>query len=335
MVAQKTASTVLIITHSNDNECISLVEAALVAQGGRSFRLDTDRFPTEVQLNVTYERGNEILQLSGPDYTLDLSSVTALWYRRVATGHGIPQDMDSQLRRVSIDESRTVLQGMITSLRAFQLDPIHHLRRAENKQLQLRVASACGLDTPRTLITNDPVAVRHFARDCDQGMVMKMLSSFAVYDEGKENVVFTNRVLAKDLEHLDELRYCPAMFQEAVPKALELRCTIVGKQVFTAAIDSQSSVRAQYDWRRDGIALIKDWTVYTLPANIKAKLLKFMRWFGLNYGAIDIIVTPEGRHIFLEVNPAGEFVWLERNPGLPISYAIAQVLMQEDTRQSL
>jgi D-alanine-D-alanine ligase-like ATP-grasp enzyme len=47
---------------------------------------------------------------------------------------------------------------------------------------------------------------------------------------------------------------------------------------------------------------------------------------GLNYGALDFIVTPEGRHVFLEVNPAGEFMWLMRYPGLPIAEALADVL---------
>jgi len=48
----------------------------------------------------------------------------------------------------------------------------------------------------------------------------------------------------------------------------------------------------------------------------------------LNYGAIDIILTPDGRHVFLELNPSGEFLWLERTPGLPISHAIADLLLR-------
>ena len=51
-----------------------------------------------------------------------------------------------------------------------------------------------------------------------------------------------------------------------------------------------------------------------------------MDYFCLNYGAIDIILTPDGQHVFLELNPCGEFFWLEVAPGLPISEAIADVL---------
>jgi glutathione synthase/RimK-type ligase-like ATP-grasp enzyme len=55
--------------------------------------------------------------------------------------------------------------------------------------------------------------------------------------------------------------------------------------------------------------------------------LQFMAYFGLNYGAIDIIVTTDDRYVFLEVNPVGEFFWLELYAGLPISHAIADLLL--------
>jgi len=61
---------------------------------------------------------------------------------------------------------------------------------------------------------------------------------------------------------------------------------------------------------------------------MRSKKKSFSSWItSLNYGAIDIILTPEGKHVFLELNPAGEFFWLERAPGLPISDAIADLLL--------
>ncbi|MCF4968341.1 MvdD family ATP-grasp ribosomal peptide maturase [Nostoc sp. CMAA1605] len=320
---------VLIITHSQDNESISLVMQAIKAQGGKAFRFNTDRFPTEVQLDVYYGDGKKCI-LTADEQSLDLDEVSAVWYRRIAIGAKIPNTMDKQLRQASIQESRVTVQGMIASIKGFHLDPLPHIRRADNKQLQLQVAREIGLDTPRTLTTNNPVAVKQFAQECPQGMISKMLSSFAIYDEqGQEQVVFTNPVSAADLDHLEGLRFCPMTFQEKVAKALELRITIVGKQVFAAAVDSQALDKAQYDWRKQGVALLNAWKPYTLPQDIEEKLLKLMAHFGLNYGAIDVILTPDQRHVFLEVNPVGEFFWLERCPGFPISQAIAQVLLSQ------
>ncbi|HYP28510.1 MAG TPA: MvdD family ATP-grasp ribosomal peptide maturase [Blastocatellia bacterium] len=325
---------VLIITKSDDNESVSMVADAIRERGGRAYRFDTDRFPTELKLIHVHEKGSERVTVSGPEGDLDLNEVTALWHRRLNVAGRLPASMDKQLRAASVGEARASLYGLLASLKTFRMDRTPYLRHAENKQLQLRVADDIGLETPRTLITNDPDSVRGFMEACGGRIITKMLSSFAIYEDGMEKVVFTNPVTPSDLENLEDLRFCPMTFQEMVPKALELRVTIVGDQVFSASIDSQSSDRATHDWRRDGLAMLDDWKEYELPEEVKARLLRLMDYFGLNYGAVDIIVTPEGRHVFLEINPAGEFFWLERVPGLPISKAIADVLLGRSMRRA-
>jgi glutathione synthase/RimK-type ligase-like ATP-grasp enzyme len=47
---------------------------------------------------------------------------------------------------------------------------------------------------------------------------------------------------------------------------------------------------------------------------------------GLSYGAIDMIVTPEGEFIFLEVNPHGAWLWIENEIGTPIAASLAESL---------
>jgi MvdD family ATP-grasp ribosomal peptide maturase len=320
---------ILIITHSQDNESIEMVTHALEQRGERVIRFDTDRFPTDVQLDLLYSGDAERLLLTQDGQTIDLGDVSAVWYRRINIGAKIPITMNEQFRSAAIQESRVTMFGLIASLRAVHCDSVHLIRRAENKQLQLQIAREIGLDTPRTLITNQPEAVREFARTCETGMITKMMASFAIYDDrGQEQVVFTNPVSAADLENLDGLKFCPMTFQELLPKVVELRVTIVGTQIFCASVDSQQLKKAQFDWRKEGVALLEAWHPYTLPPEVAEKLLRLMAYFGLNYGAIDIIVTPSGRYVFLEVNPVGEFFWLEKFANLPISTAIAAVLSQ-------
>jgi MvdD family ATP-grasp ribosomal peptide maturase len=320
--------TVLIITRSDDNESVSMVTEAVARKGGKAIRFDTDRYPTEVRLSAYYGKGDdERLTLTNDEGEFDLRAVEAIWHRRLNFGAQLPLTLDRQLRHASLGETRAAAQGMLASLKAFRMDDVQHIRHAENKQLQLQVARELGLEIPRTLTTNDPAAVRDFAESCENGIVTKMLSSFAVYEEGRELVVFTNPVMPEDLTDLSGLSLCPMTFQEMIPKALELRTTVVGKRVMSASIDSQSSVRAAHDWRRDGLRMLQDWKPYELPREAEEKILRLMDHFVLNYGAIDIIVTPDGRHVFLEINPVGEFFWLERCPGLPIADAIADVLL--------
>jgi MvdD family ATP-grasp ribosomal peptide maturase len=323
----------LIITHSNDNECVEKVTKALAERGARAFRLDTDLFPTEIGISVHESNGAERITLSRDGDTVDIGELAGAWHRRLNTGGQIPPTMEKQLRNASVLESQRVINGLIASLPCFVIDRLNRLRHAEHKQLQLHVARKVGLDVPRTLVSNDPAAVRAFADECRGKIVTKMMAAFAVYEEGREQVVFTNPVSAKDLAELDGLRYCPMTFQEHLEKSVELRTTVVGDRTFTAAVDSNQMDRARTDWRREGRALMTAWKPYELPRDVEQKLLKLMDAFGLNYGAVDFIVTPDGRHVFLEVNPAGEFFWLEREPGFPISQAIADVMVGRAKRR--
>ena len=247
-------------------------------------------------------------------------------------GAKIPETMDEQFRKASIEECRRTVRGMIASLPAFHFDQMSRVDIANHKQLQLKIARELGLITPRTLTSNNPEAVKQFAQECqERGIVTKMLSSFAIYNDlGEELVVFTSPVTEEDLAELDGLRFCPMTFQENIPKALELRTIIVGNQAFTASVDSQSLQGSTYDWRKEGKALVQDWKPYNLPNDVEEKLFQLMNYLGLNYGAIDIIVTPDGEHIFLEVNPVGEFFWLEKySPYFPISQAIGEILVNK------
>jgi glutathione synthase/RimK-type ligase-like ATP-grasp enzyme len=320
---------VLIITKSDDNESVGMVAEAVRARGGRAFRFDTDRFPSEIGLVARYGPGGaERLALVAGEEEVDLGEVTALWHRRLHIAGRLPREMDAQLRAASAGEARATVMGLLSALEVFRLDPEENIRRAGHKQLQLRLARESGLEVPRTLITNDAAAVRDFAASCPGPIVTKMMSSFAVYDAGgRERVVFTNEVTPADLADLDGLRLCPMTFQERVEKAAELRVTVVGRKVFTASVNSQASPLAADDWRRDGLGLVESWEADELPRGVEEALLRLMDAFGLNYGAADFIRTPDGRHVFLEVNPSGEFFWLERRPGLPISAAIADLLL--------
>jgi len=311
-----------------------MVKTAVKEKNGETYRFNTDLFPTGIQLSLAENNKKKRAVISGPEGELNLEEITGIWYRRVRLGDKIPQAMDPELRKASILEARTVFFGFLESVNTFILDRVSKIRIASHKQLQLQIAKKVGLEIPRTLTTNKPEEVREFFSICKSGMITKMLSSFSVYEGDKEKVVFTNLVKAGDLEDLEGLSYCPMTFQENIPKELELRITIVGNQVFAASLDSQASQLAQNDWRKDGLELIDSWEAYSLPHGIETQLLELMDCFGLNYGAVDMIVTPDNRHVFLEINPSGEFFWLEHyKPKFPISRAIANVLLGEGFRR--
>lgn len=322
---------VLLVTRSDDNECVAWLQEELERRGARAIRLDTDLYPQAVQLSTSLLGRRTRRTLTVGRARHDLSKVTALWYRRFFAGGRLPASL-GDLREASVEESRRTLYGTIAALGCFELDPLRCVRAADAKELQLHRARAFGLDVPRTLFSNEPSAVRAFFEACRGEVITKMQSSFAVYRGGRELVVFTSRVRAKDLRDLGGLAQCPMTFQELLPKKLELRATVVGRRVLTAAVDSQKSAEARLDWRKDGVGLLEAWTPYRLPPPVERALLSLTASFGLNYAAADFVVTPRGRHVFLELNAGGEFFWLQRVPGLPIVQALADVLLQPGQR---
>jgi glutathione synthase/RimK-type ligase-like ATP-grasp enzyme len=319
--------TVLLITKTTDNQSVALVTSALEARGARVFRFDTDLFPTEVRLALHQPRGRSTLRAGAAEVVL--GEVDAVWYRRVAIAAALPQDMDHQEREAAVKESRATLLGMLESFGCFVMDPVSTVRASEHKARQLELACELGLDVPRTLTTNDPDAARAFWDLCGGRVVVKALSSFAIYDQaGREQVVFTSQLAADDLAHLEQLALAPMTFQDHLDKAVELRVTLIGDRVFAAAVDSQALERSRTDWRRGGGDLIHSWTPYALPGGVSERLLQLTARLGLSYGAADIVVTPDGRHVFLEINPTGEWFWLDDVFGpRALSTAIAETLL--------
>ncbi len=57
--------------------------------------------------------------------------------------------------------------------------------------------------------------------------VITRRKALAIYREGEEHVVFTNAVDESHLDELENVQYCPMVFQERIEKQLELRINIV------------------------------------------------------------------------------------------------------------
>jgi glutathione synthase/RimK-type ligase-like ATP-grasp enzyme len=96
--------------------------------------------------------------------------------------------------------------------------------------------------------------------------------------------------------------------------------------VFAARIHSQDDPRTQLDFR-DFSAPIR-YEAETLSPELEARCREFVHGYGLQYGAIDLIVTPDGRHVFLENNPGGQFLFVEQLvPELRMLDAVADRLI--------
>ena len=111
-----------------------------------------------------------------------------------------------------------------------------------------------------------------------------------------------------------------------IAKRHEVRATVIGDRVFAARIHSQYGPASPHRLR-DMSAEIR-YEAETLPAGIEARCLDFVHSYGLTYGALDFIVTPDGDYVFLENNPVGQFLFVEQLvPELDMTGALAACLI--------
>lgn len=330
---------VLVVTRSLDRHTVELVGRALRAHGVELVRFDTDRFPFTARARIELAAAAATDTLETDQGPLRVADAQAVWIRQFDPGSGLPSELEPHLRHAAILESRAVLFGLLESLEGFVLDPLAHVRRAESKELQLRLARRLGLAIPRTCITNDPEAARAFAESCPGGAVAKMLEpprlpARAAGDDAPRGTLHTSALDAAALARLADLRFCPMVFQERLAKRRELRVTVAGRRVFTAELDSAAIPGAEIDWHREPERTLGAWRECALDADTETRLLALLDELGLQYGAFDLVHTHDERLVFLEVNPGGQYHWLEAHAGLPISVALAEVLADPSARRT-
>jgi ATP-grasp ribosomal peptide maturase len=255
-----------------------------------------------------------------------LEEVRAVYWRRPGRST-IAGQVPDPYRTWARDQADCALLNVLSALPVRWINNPHTDRAAAHKPQQLGIAAACGLTVPRTVITNDPEAARKFAAEVGAPIVCKPVLGGRLEDQGERGrMVPTHPV---DTDTVDEsVRLTGHLFQERIPKAYEVRLTVVADSMFAATIHA-GSTQAGQDWRTDYPNLTYSTTA--LPDDVEAGVRAFLDLYGLTYGAFDFAVTPAGDWVFFECNPAGTWGWVEQRTGLPIAAAHARYLTGDST----
>jgi hypothetical protein len=321
----------IIVFHSVSARDVQAEEivAELASRGEPVFYLDTTAFLNSGQLSIELGQSKKspgLVQL--PSGNLDLNEVKSVWFRGPGIDLGELKHQTSRSAGFMIRESEAVLRGMMGVLdQAFWMNHPTAVWVAQEKLTQLCRAEALGLTIPRTLVTNEPRKARDFFEECRGEIILKTFSRLAYIQDGREYLILTNRVLQHHLNRLEKVRAIPCLFQEYIPKDIEVRVTIIGRNIFAAEIHSQSSPLSKDDYRRFDLAHTP-YKPHELPKSLETTCLRLMDRYGLSFGAIDFIRRPDGEYVFLEINANAQFLWVQDLTGMPLRESVADVLVR-------
>lgn len=306
---------ILIITHKTDFTADFVVNK--LNQRGISYR----RFNCEDILlkEFSFKFSNDF------EYSLlNEHNYESVWFRRTK----LPdiQGLPNEEKIYVLSEIDGLFKNIFSALPAKWLSPPVSVYQAENKLLQLKTAKRIGFKIPTTLITNSKRELKSFYNENGQDIIIKPLSQTRVSNDENAAFIFTNVVPQNLIDQLKDFDLTPCIFQRNIPKEYEVRVTVVGEKVFAAAVYSQSDEEAKIDWRRKRLVFNE----VHLPDEIKNLCVQILRELNLGFGAIDLIKTPEGEYVFLEINPNGQWVWIENQTGQRISEAIIEYLTNEN-----
>lgn len=317
---------ILIISNSGDWET-DVVVSALEQRHIAYMRLNTGQFLDSGKMHFRISAAGNEADLAIQGKNANISAIHTVWYRRQSLLR-LAREADDENRFFAVREYRHFMRGIWNLLRdSFWINPLYSTESAEMKPYQLEQARRVGLRVPKTLITNDPDAAYGFFHECERKIVYKTLAQYARL--GSDEVwrgIYTTLVNQTDLlSRREQINLAPCCFQEYIPKKVEFRCTVIGSQIVSVEIDSQKSARGKHDWRHHDDDL--SYRVAELPAEITILIHELMRKLDLVFGCIDLILTPDGEYVFLEVNPMGQSFWLQKPTGIPFAEYFTDLLI--------
>ncbi len=204
------------------------------------------------------------------------------------------------------------------------VNPPHGASRAANRLWQLRLAQSVGLRIPDTVVTNDPDEAQRFIAEHRAGVILKDLDTPFAVIRSRPLVSFTRTINALDHDRLQAVALAPCLFQERIPKHHEVRAYVIGDRILAAGVASAEDDRTLEDYRRRRYQ-VKIWP-YTLSSDVVERCQELVAATGLKYAGIDLIVTPDGDTVFLELGPYSSWVWVQEQGGIPLTSAFTDLL---------
>ncbi len=312
----------LILAQKLDPTADAVVEA-LVERRVPVFRTDLSDFPTRLRLEAQLRGGRWSGRLWTEHREVELGGIRSIWNRNPSS-YAFPVSMTAAEQDFAYREAKLGLGGVLAALDVLWANHPNRCADAIFKPYQWKVATECGLLVADTMITNDPDAATRFI-DSQDATITKALGPSGITEEGQVKVAYTRRLTSDDVTELECVSATATTLQQFVPKAFEVRLTVIGEMWFPVAIHAATE-GAHTDWRSDPSALTYEFVA--VPDTVADGVSQYLKRMNLTYAGLDFVVTPDEQWVMLEANSGPQFGWLEAATGAPMVAAMADLLMK-------
>ena len=317
---------IVIVTNRQDYTADFLI-IELQRRGADYVRFNTEDYPQHVQISWRISSNGLCGEINFPKQEVKFEDIKSVWYRRPMSPVPSSEITDTAGYEFAKSESQIAIDGLWRTLDCFWVSHPDNLRSAEHKLRQLKVAHAIGLSIESTIATNNPDDAMEFYAKHEGQIVFKPIKHGRILREDTVSLIYTNVVKPNDISLFKQVAYAPTLFQKYVPKKIEIRVTVIGKKAFAVEIHSQSNDLSIHDWRRGDTAKLHH-QLHHLPTNVEKMCLDLVQSLGLEFGAIDLILTPNDEYVFLEINPNGQWAWIQQLcPEIPLRETLADLLI--------
>lgn len=300
------------------------VASELGRRGHQVLVFDPGKFPMSASITVDSTACGSRTTLKSGNERADLTDIGSVWYRRPGS-FVLPEELHPKETEWLRAECTALINGIYANTDALWVSEPNVIRHAELKLLQLRLAQQLGFRVPDYTVTNDSERSRSFLDEHPDGVITKGLRMPMLVLEDRVAMIYTHRVTEQDAEQLESVRYGPTFLQALIPKARDVRVTVIGDELFATAIESMTMAASQIDFRKVEFMDLPHVPV-TLPEPVASACFKLVKDLGLQFGAIDLLETPDNDYVFLENNPNGQWYWIEMMTGQPMAKAMADLL---------
>ena len=332
---------ILILSQGTDEDTTELVMDWLEYFGVAHVRLNGSDIDSDHAISLTFEADHMTFLTEDETLSLAPQDVRAVWFRRWQQ-HWQHEMTDSFFALESLDQDKPLHLRVVNQLnREFQkLSGIlfdlmssanwlsHPSQAVPNKLRVLQEATRAGLETPATIVTSYKQPVQRFAEQ-HGSLITKAIGEAGVFPVNGQNVVaYTAELMRDDIESMPD-RFFPSLFQEQIHKEYEIRVFYLEGKCYSMAILSQRDQQTKVDFRQYNHSKPNRSVPYRLPLDVLEGITHLMSRLELETGSLDLIRTPDGRHVFLEVNPVGQFGMVSYPCNYGLERKVAECLIRK------